>query len=128
MFVDKLTGQLITDPERIKKCMKGGYLIWPDLHLALKVVHCHGFVILFWRGTHERHCTVTSETLDYGVIRYGTSIQVNKKLLRSVKRFSTTLDAVEQWCLSHDDDEECPDLPILPTELGGPCSESGDGV
>ncbi|KAF8597444.1 hypothetical protein BDV93DRAFT_429352, partial [Ceratobasidium sp. AG-I] len=87
VFVDKTTGELITDPERIKQCLKGGFLIWPDLHLALKIVQCSGFVILFWRGTHERHCTVTSDTLDKGVIRYGTSIQVNKRLFDSVRKF-----------------------------------------
>lgn len=96
--------------------MKGGYLIWPDLHLALKIVDCTGVVILLWRGTHERHCTMTSETLDNGVIRYGTSIQVNKRLFESVQKYHTDLDALETWLLDGQQGD-CPNIPKLPMDI-----------
>ncbi|QRV83590.1 hypothetical protein RhiJN_11606 [Ceratobasidium sp. AG-Ba] len=97
VFVEKATGELITDPDRIQACMEGGYLIWPDLHLALKIVHCLGLVLILWRGTHERHCTIASKILDPKVIRYGTSLQVNEKLFNSVQSYHKKLQIIEQW-------------------------------
>jgi hypothetical protein len=118
VLVNKRTGELVTDPEQITKCMKGSYLIWPDLHLALKIVHCSGVVIMFWRGTHERHCTMVSETLDETIARYGTSIQVNKKLFNSVQKYHKDIEALERWELSGglEGDEEFK-FPHLPQDL-----------
>ncbi|KAG8717136.1 hypothetical protein FRC08_008126 [Ceratobasidium sp. 394] len=120
VFVDKATGQLVTDPDRIEKCLRGGYLIWPDLHLALKIVHCSGVVLLFWRGTHERHCTILSKTLDDSVIRYGTSLQVNKRLFNSVQNYYQTLEDLYDWELNGATGE-CPDFPELPMDLSDLC-------
>ncbi|KAG9091260.1 hypothetical protein FS749_016675 [Ceratobasidium sp. UAMH 11750] len=116
VFVDRDTGELITDPERIAGCMEGGCLIWPDLHLALKIVHCSGVVILLWRGTHERHCTITSKILDSSIVRYGTSLQVNEKLFKSVQSYHEKLEAIERWELAGCKGT-CPNFPALPTDL-----------
>ncbi|KAG8779466.1 hypothetical protein FRC12_024227 [Ceratobasidium sp. 428] len=115
VFVDSATGQLITNSERIAKCMKGGYLFWPDLHLALRIVHCTGVVLLFWRGTHERHATILSETVDPSVTRYGTSLQVNKKLFNAVTRYHEQLQALERWELNGGQGP-CPPFPQMPTD------------
>ncbi|KAG8718635.1 hypothetical protein FRC08_004773 [Ceratobasidium sp. 394] len=120
VFVDRATGELVTDAKRIANCMKGGYLVWPDLHLALKIVHCSGVVLLFWRGTHERHSTILSETTDNSVIRYGTSLQVNKKVFNSVQRYHERLEELERWELNGGPGE-CPDFPELPTDLNDLC-------
>ncbi|KAG8700033.1 hypothetical protein FRC08_004967 [Ceratobasidium sp. 394] len=100
IFVDKY-GKLVTDRERIKKCMKGGHFLWPDLHLGLDPSNCNGVVLFIWRGTHERHCTMSSEILDDDVIRYGTSIQVNERLLASVLSYEKKMrdyeEDLEMW-------------------------------
>lgn len=68
--------------------MKGGHFIWPDLHLGIDPSQCAGVVLFLWRGTHERHCTMTSEIIDADTIRYGSSIQINHRLLRSAVQAS----------------------------------------
>ncbi|QRV98297.1 hypothetical protein RhiJN_26316 [Ceratobasidium sp. AG-Ba] len=117
VFVDSQTGELITDTARISNYMKGGFLIWPDLHLALKIIDCTGVVFLFWRGTHERHCTITSEILDNSIIRIGTSIQVNKRLFTSVKRYYDQLYLIEKWEVEGGVGPS-PQPPVLPQGLG----------
>ncbi|KAG8723884.1 hypothetical protein FRC09_001352 [Ceratobasidium sp. 395] len=114
VFVDSETGELITDQQRIANCMKGGYLIWPDSHLALRIVHCTGAVLLLWRGTHERHATILSETTDPSVTRYGTSIQINKRLFNAVQQYHKQLEICEQWELNGCQGD-CPEFPELPT-------------
>ncbi|KAG9084928.1 hypothetical protein FRC07_013503, partial [Ceratobasidium sp. 392] len=116
VFVDRATGQLVTDSERIAKCMEGGYLIWPDVHLALRIVRCTGAVILLWRGTHERHSTILSNIVDDSVIRYGTSLQVNKRLFNLVQQYHKQLEALERW-EQNGGQGECPPIPHLPTDL-----------
>ncbi|QRV92827.1 hypothetical protein RhiJN_20845 [Ceratobasidium sp. AG-Ba] len=121
VFVDRDTGELITDPKKIEQCMKGGYLIWPDLHLALKIVHCSGVVMLFWRGTHERHCTILSECLDKKIARYGTSLQVNKRLFDSVQKYYGRLEEILAWELG-DRSTPCPERPPQPHGLVDLCA------
>ncbi|KAG8794465.1 hypothetical protein FRC12_024244 [Ceratobasidium sp. 428] len=116
VFVDTKTGKLIKDAKRIANCMRGGYLIWLDLHLALKIVHCSGVVLLFWRGTHERHCTITSEILDDTVLRIGTSIQVNKRLFDVVQKYYWELEALHLWKLNGWKGKK-PPVPLMPTDL-----------
>lgn len=76
----------MTDRDRIKECMKGGYFIWPDIHLGVDPSAFPGVLIFLWRGNHERHCTTTSELMDNGVMRYGSSMQVNQQLVHRVAK------------------------------------------
>ncbi|KAF8596029.1 hypothetical protein BDV93DRAFT_514475 [Ceratobasidium sp. AG-I] len=85
LFTD-LDGNLITDKERIARCMNGGIFIWPDLHLGVDPTSCPGVLLYVWRGNHEQHCTVSSELLDNGVIRFGSSMQVNRHLVNRVAK------------------------------------------
>ncbi|KAF8602967.1 hypothetical protein BDV93DRAFT_556890 [Ceratobasidium sp. AG-I] len=80
IFVDQ-KGNLVTDRTLIEACMEGGHFLWPDLHLGLDTSKCNGVVLFIWRGTHERHCTMESKIFKNGVTRYGTSVQVNSRLL-----------------------------------------------
>ncbi|KAG8724312.1 hypothetical protein FRC09_020304 [Ceratobasidium sp. 395] len=116
VFVDKLTGKLITDPKRIQECIEGGFLIWPDLHLALEIVHCTGVVMLFWRGTHERHGTILSEVKDDTVRRIGTSLQVNKRLFGAVQNHYWRLEEYDDWVVNGMEGA-APERPELPTDL-----------
>lgn len=76
--------------------MKDGYFLWPDLHLGLDPSHCHGVVMFLWRGTHERHGTMECTIMDGDVIRYGTSIQVNRRLLASVVQYQADVARYEE--------------------------------
>ncbi|KAG8769408.1 hypothetical protein FRC12_004989 [Ceratobasidium sp. 428] len=116
VFVDRDTGRLITDPVRIANCMKGGYLYWPDVHVALKIIHASGMVIMIWRGTHERHCTVISEVLDSSIERIGTSIQVNRNLFTEVQKYHQQLDVVLNW-EKNGKIGDCPPFPVLPLDI-----------
>ncbi|CAE6434032.1 unnamed protein product [Rhizoctonia solani] len=94
IFVDD-KGHLVTDPKLIKDCMQDGHFLWPDLHLMIDTSRCNGVVIFYWRGTHERHCTMESYNLEgKKVTRYGTSVQVNRNLLR---RTITYHILMEKW-------------------------------
>ncbi|KAG8724433.1 hypothetical protein FRC09_018721 [Ceratobasidium sp. 395] len=96
LFVDK-NGNLVTDPDRIRKCMKGGLFAWGDSHVVINPqAICWGVVMFMWRGTHERHCTVTSEHLDQDTIRIGTSIQVNERLREYAAKYQESQKAYEQ--------------------------------
>ncbi|KAF8603285.1 hypothetical protein BDV93DRAFT_523360 [Ceratobasidium sp. AG-I] len=84
LFVDN-DGNLITDRELIMSSMEGGYFIWPDLHLGIDPRKCNGIVLFLWRGIYERHGTVTQRKISDTVTRYGCSIQVNKRLIGTIR-------------------------------------------
>ncbi|KAG9126245.1 hypothetical protein FRC07_004299 [Ceratobasidium sp. 392] len=85
LFADR-NGNLITDRELIMSSMKGGYFIWPELHLGIDPSKCTGIVLYIWRGVHNRHGTVTQVQVNENVIRYGCSIQVNKRLIAKIRK------------------------------------------
>ncbi|KAG8735684.1 hypothetical protein FRC10_010273 [Ceratobasidium sp. 414] len=95
VFIDR-NGNLVTDQERIRKCMKGGQFIWPGVHVGIDTSECSGIVMFLWCGTHERHCTMTSELCDEDTIRIGTSIQVNQQLFDSVATYQANMAAYEE--------------------------------
>ncbi|KAF8596792.1 hypothetical protein BDV93DRAFT_48781 [Ceratobasidium sp. AG-I] len=119
VFVDS-QGNLVTDRALIEGCLSGGYFLWPDLHLALDPSKCNGVVLFLWRGTHERHCTMECELLDNGVTRYGTSIQVNGRLLASVLRYhqeeAQYQEDMEAWVEGGRRGKK-PTAPVKPTGL-----------
>ncbi|KAF8602203.1 hypothetical protein BDV93DRAFT_217727 [Ceratobasidium sp. AG-I] len=84
LFCDS-NGILVTDRSRISACMKGGYFIWPDLHLGIDPSACGGVVFFLWRGIYERHGTMTAVQLDANLWRYGCSMQVNQHLVDKIR-------------------------------------------
>lgn len=118
VFVDH-EGNLVTDCEKIKACMTGGYFLWPDLHLGLDPSHCSGVVIFMWHGTHERHCTMECTLLENGVTRYGTSIQVNRRLLASVVSYQQRMAKYEENMALYEEgvNKRKPKKPTAPTGL-----------
>ncbi|KAG8723460.1 hypothetical protein FRC09_003266, partial [Ceratobasidium sp. 395] len=123
IFVDVATGQLVTDRSRIEECMEGGQFLWPDIHGGVDPSQSNGVVIFFWRGTHERHCTIESKVYEEetGVRRYGTSLQVNKTLLRETLKYHQAMAnyKVEQEAYEASGCEgKAPVEPVQPGGLG----------
>ncbi|KAG9095912.1 hypothetical protein FS749_009473 [Ceratobasidium sp. UAMH 11750] len=120
IFVDD-NGKLVTDRALIEECMEGGHFLWPDIHLGIDPSKSNGVVIFFWRGTHEQHCTIETKVYpETGVRRYGTSIQVNKRLLNETikyhQAFAEYQVELELWEV-HGRDGPKPVAPIQPTGL-----------
>ncbi|KAG8712849.1 hypothetical protein FRC08_014015 [Ceratobasidium sp. 394] len=84
LFIDN-NGNLVTDWALIRNSMKGGYFIWPDLHLGIDPRLCDGVVMFLFRGIYDRHGTTTQEQISPTVTRYGCSLQVNKRLISKVR-------------------------------------------
>ncbi|KAG8731637.1 hypothetical protein FRC11_003139 [Ceratobasidium sp. 423] len=78
-FVVTDDGDLVMDPEEIRRAVEGGYFALPSFKFAVDFSACPGVIDLMWSSMDDLHATSQSIT-QKGYRRIGSSIQVPKRV------------------------------------------------